>query len=263
MFSMKKTPVEINYFAFCRFLGGLNSSLIKFDSASAMHTGVPVSDMNWAFNEKPLNKKNREDIRTIKEYYSRCNLHFEWWVYPCGQSPGTQRMLQETGLEWFTKKTCMVADLNKPLSDACSRHEMEILPVQDIRGLHVWRETSLNGFEISDYAKEPYNRFVASFEIGPQSPLKLFILYFDKQPVSTSILFRHKNTAGIYYVSTLPAYRNKGCGLKITQAAMKEARHNHFKDIVLQSEPSGINVYKRAGFQECCQAEIYKTVSKR
>jgi predicted N-acetyltransferase YhbS len=59
-------------------------------------------------------------------------------------------------------------------------------------------------------------------------------------------------------VSTLPAYRNKGFGLKITQAAMQTAKESGFKNVILQATPLGAQVYIRAGFKEYCHAEIYK-----
>ncbi len=107
-------------------------------------------------------------------------------------------------------------------------------------------------------AREQYGAFVSSFDLGAQSPQKLFLAYCEGKPVATSLLFTHKNSAGIYYVSTLPAFRNKGFGLKITQAAMQAAKESGFKNVILQATPLGAKVYIRAGFKEYCQAEIYK-----
>jgi ribosomal protein S18 acetylase RimI-like enzyme len=107
-------------------------------------------------------------------------------------------------------------------------------------------------------ARKQYGAFVSSFKLDAQSPQKLFLAYRDEKPVATSLLFRHENTAGIYYVSTIPAYRNKGCGLRITQAAMQSAKKSGFTDVILQATPMGLRIYKRAGFTQYCQAEIYK-----
>jgi predicted acetyltransferase len=107
-------------------------------------------------------------------------------------------------------------------------------------------------------AREQYGAFVFSFDIGDQAPQKLFLAYFDGKPVATSLLFTHKNIAGIYYVATLPAYRNKGFGLNITLAAMQAATESGFRNVILQATPLGAKVYKRAGFKEYCQAEVYR-----
>ena len=156
------------------------------------------------------------------------------------------------------KVPCMAADLNDSISDKQLPDNVTISPVKDKNDLLIWEDISFHGFEMPQRAREQYGAFVSSFDLGAQSPQKLFLAYFDGKPVATSLLFTHKNSAGIYYVSTLPAFRNKGFGLKITQAAMQAAKESGFKNVILQATPLGAKVYIRAGFKEYCQAEIYK-----
>jgi N-acetylglutamate synthase-like GNAT family acetyltransferase len=250
--------IEENFFAVCRYWGSLISSFIQIDSIGALGTGVPVSDINWVFNEKPLNSDSAKDIVDIKKYYKKLSLRFWWWVYPCGQSPENNKTLQDANLELFKKVPCMAATLNDSLLDDSLADEIRVLQVKSKKDLLIWRDVSFEGFEMPDRARKPYGIFVSSFDLDEHSPQKLFIAYYDGKPVATSLLFIHKNTAGIYYVSTLPAYRNKGCGLRITQAAMQSAKKSGFKDVILQATPMGERLYKKIGFKEHCQAEIYK-----
>ncbi|MFZ3055835.1 MAG: GNAT family N-acetyltransferase [Smithella sp.] len=223
-----------------------------------MHTGVAISDINWVWNEKPLKKDDAQAITQIKEYYKNLNLRFWWWVYPRGQSPETARMLQDAGLRLIAKVPCMAADLNNSLSDAKFSENISVIEVKDKSDLFFWEDVSFHGFEMPQRAREKYDTFVSSFNLGTQSPQRLFLACLDGKPVATSLLFTHGKSAGIYYVSTLPDYRNKGCGLSITQAAMQAAMQAGFKDIILQATPMGKKVYTRAGFKEYCRAEIYK-----
>lgn len=219
---------------------------------------MPISDMNWVFNEKPLNHDHVKDIFEIKEYYHRINLRFWWWVYPRGQSSETKRILQDAGLYLFAKVPCLAATLNESLLDDNPTDDIKILQVRSHEDLLNWKNVSFDGFEMPACAREQYDAFISSFTLDDQSPQKLFMAYLDEKPVATSLLFTHKGTAGIYYVSTLPPYRNRGCGLKITQAAMQSAKQSGYVEVVLQATPLGVRVYQRAGFQEYCQAEIYK-----
>ncbi len=219
---------------------------------------MPISDMNWVFNEKPLSHDHVKDIVVIKEYYNKTNLRFWWWVYPRGQSFETKRILQDTGLYLFAKVPCLAATLNKSLLNDNPTDDIKILPVRSHEDLLNWKDVSFDGFGMPSRAREQYGAFIASFRLDDQSPQKLFLAYLDEKPVATSLLFTHKDTAGIYYVSTLPQYRNRGYGLKITQAAMQSAKKSGYGDVILQATPLGARVYKRAGFQEYCQAEIYK-----
>jgi ribosomal protein S18 acetylase RimI-like enzyme len=254
-------PFEENFFAVCRYWGGLNSSLIQAGSIGAMNTGVAISDINWVWNEKPLTNDDAKSIADIKEIYKKLNLRFWWWIYPCGQSPETGSILQNAGLRLIEQVPCMAADLNDSVSDKQIPDNTKISSVQDKNDLLIWEDISFHGFEMPQRAREQYGAFVSSFDLGTQSPQKLFLAYCEGKPVATSLLFTHNHSAGIYYVSTLPAYRNKGLGLIITQAAMQAAKEGGFKDVILQATPLGAKVYARAGFKEYCRAEIYKLLT--
>jgi GNAT superfamily N-acetyltransferase len=250
--------IEENFFAIGRYWGSLNSSLTQAESIWAMNTGVSISDFNWVWNEEPLTNDNAKSIADIKEIYKKLNLRFWWWIYPRGQSMKTTSLLQDAGLRFLEKVPCMAADLSDLQLKRQISNNITISPVKDKNDLLIWADISFHGFEMPESAREQYGTFVSSFDLGGQAPQKLFLAYFDGKPVATSLLFTHKNTAGIYYVSTLPAYRNKGLGLLITLAAMQAAKESGFKNVILQATPLGAIVYKRAGFKECCHADVYR-----
>ena len=258
MYSSAINHIEENFFAVSSYWGSLNNSLKKSDSIWAMSTGVAISDINWTWNEKPLIKENTKSIEEIKEYYKKLNLRFWCWVYPRGQSPETSKLLQDSGFRLYAKVPCMAADLGISLRDNSQTNNIKVIPVQNKSDLVTWTNVSFEGFEMPPRVREQYSTFVSTFNINAESPQKLFIAYLDEKPAATSLLFTNKDTAGIYYVSTVPAYRNKGCGLKVTLAAMQTAKESGFNEIILQATPAGERVYKRAGFKEYCQAEIYK-----
>jgi GNAT superfamily N-acetyltransferase len=250
--------IEENFFAVGSYWGSLNSSLTQVGSIWSMNTGVSISDFNWVWNEKPLTNDNAKSIADIKEIYKKLNLRFWWWLYPSGQSPKTKTILQNAGLRLIEKVPCMAADLNDSSLDKQIPNNITISPVKDKNDLLIWEDLSFQGFEMPQRAREQYGAFVSSFDIGGQAPQKLFLAYFDGKPVATSLLFVHNNTAGIYYVSTLPAYRNKGLGLLITLAAMQAAKESGFRNVILQATPLGAKVYKQAGFKEYCHADVYR-----
>jgi GNAT superfamily N-acetyltransferase len=249
--------IEENFFAVCRYWGSLNSSLMHAGSIGAMNTGVAISDINWVWNEKPLTNDDAKTIADIKKNYQKLNLPFWWWIYPCGQSPETGKMLQNAGLRLVEKVPCMAAELNNPMSDKPIPDNVTISAVQDKNDLLLWEDISFHGFEMPPHAREQYGTFVSSFELNAQSPQKLFLVFYHGKAIATSLLFTHRNSAGIYYVSTLHAYRHKGFGLMITQAAMQVARELGFKDVILQATPLGAQIYRRAGFKEYYRADVY------
>lgn len=250
--------IEENFFAVGRYWGSLNSSLTQAGSICAMNTGIAISDFNWVWNENPLTNKDAKSIADTKEIYKQLYLRFWWWIYPRGQSSKTRTMLQDAGLRLIEKIPCMAADLTNSATEEKIPEHITISQVKDKNDLLVWTDVSFHGFQMLERVREQYGAFVSSFGLGNQAPQRLFLAYFDGKPAATSLLFTHKNTAGIYYVSTLPAYRNKGLGLLITLAAMQAAKESGFKNVILQASPFGVKVYRRMGFKEYCQAEIYK-----
>jgi hypothetical protein len=190
--------IEENFFAVCRYWGSLNSSFIQTGSIGAMNTGVAVSDINWVWNEKPLTSDDAQSIADVKEIYKKLNLRFEWWMYPSGQSQETRSLLQEAGLCLIDKAPCMVADLSNPVSEGQVPENITIATVKDKNDLLIWEDISFHGFEMPQRAREKYGVFVSSFDLGAQSPQKLFLAYLEEKPVATSLLFTHKKTAGIY-----------------------------------------------------------------
>jgi len=63
--------------------------------------------------------------------------------------------------------------------------------------------------------------------------------------------------AGIYNVGTVPEARGKGIGAAITLAPLLEARSRGYKIAILHASELGYSVYRRLGFQDYCQMNIY------
>ncbi|MBN1473888.1 MAG: GNAT family N-acetyltransferase [Syntrophaceae bacterium] len=250
--------VKNNYFAVGRYWGRLNSSFLQKGSICSMHTGVAISDFNWAWNEKPLDNSDIKSVEDIKEFYRQQKLRFWWWVYPRYDSSQTKEILENAGMRLITQIPCMAADLHVEFLEEKILAPITIAEVKDQGDLSVWADISFRGFQMPERAREQYNDFVLSFTRGSQAAQKLLLACWDGRPVATSLLFMNKDTAGIYYVATLPEYRNRGLGFYVTLAAMRAAKDAGYDNIILQATPAGAKVYRRIGFQEICQAKIYK-----
>jgi predicted acetyltransferase len=128
---------------------------------------------------------------------------------------------------------------------------------KDARELKIWEDISFVGFEMPQETKKQYNKFVASFDLSESSPQKLFLAQWMGQPVATALLFLQSNAAGIYFVTTLAEYRNKGIALALILGSIKYAKTSGYKYCVLQSSKKGLDVYLQACFKEYCRADVY------
>jgi ribosomal protein S18 acetylase RimI-like enzyme len=249
--------IENNFFAIGRYWGGFNSGIINAQSFWAMNTGVNTADLNWVWNEQPLAADNTKQIIKIKNYYKKLVLPFWWWVYPSGQSSTIREMLPAQGIKFLMAIPCMAVDLSSWKVKQDTSSAIAVSSVENRTDVSLWEMISFAGFEMDSETQTQYHNFIASFDISGKAPQKLFIAHYDGVPVASALLFFYQDTAGIYFVSTLPAYRRKGIGLALTLATMHYARQSGFKYCILQSSESGLNVYKQAGFKEYCRADIY------
>ena len=253
--------IEQNFFAIGRYWGTLNSKFFQAQYISAMSTGIPVADLNWVWNEMPLVPQDSDNIANIEKFYRQLNLPFWWWIYPSGQGGRSRTFFESNGLRYLTKIPCLAIDLTLIPTATQSISEVCVSLVKNHHDLALWEKLSFAGFEFADNSTIPYHHFVASFDITEQSPQKLFLAYLDGFPVASSMLFMNGDTAGIYFVSTLPAYRGRGIGLTLTNYTMLYAKKSGLNLCVLQASELGFNVYIRAGFSRYCDADVY-TVSQ-
>lgn len=70
----------------------------------------------------------------------------------------------------------------------------------------------------------------------------------DGVPVTTALLSRHGDTAGVYNVATLEGHRGKGYGAAATWAVVTEGARRGCTHSVLQSSDAGHPVYRAMGF---------------
>jgi GNAT superfamily N-acetyltransferase len=249
--------IENNFFAIGCYWGKFNSSIRGDEGICSMNTGIDVADLNWTWNEKPLVAKDAKTVNLIKRNYKELKLPFWWWVYPCGQSKKTKEILQKEGFNYLEAIPCLAVDVSKIPIAVQKSENIEISFVKDERELKIWEDISFKGFKMPQKARKQYKKFVESFDLSESSPQKLFLAYWLGQPVATALLFLQSNTAGIYFVTTLAASRNKGIAGALILTSMKYAKTSGYKYCVLQSSKEGLNVYLQAGFKEYCRADVY------
>lgn len=249
--------IEENFFAVSQYWGSINNALRRLYSVGAMSIGVNIADMNWAWNEAPLELQEKDIVNEIISFYRLLKKPFWWWVFPCGQSLSSKELLRSTGFRQISRMTCMEASLKEEERFLNPPSNITIRQVTNEDERCLWERTSFIGFGMPKRTQNQYHSFVSSFDLNTYSPQKLFIAYWKNIPAATSLLFINNNTAGLYYVATIPSQRKKGCALSLTERVMSEARQLKCSTITLQSTNMGLNIYKRAGFKEMCKADIY------
>lgn len=87
---------------------------------------------------------------------------------------------------------------------------------------------------------------------------KCFVAKNKGEILATSFLYLNKDIAGIYFVATAKAYRNRGIGKLITMAPLIFAKERGYRLAILQASPLGEIIYKKIGFKEYCKLGRYQ-----
>jgi predicted acetyltransferase len=93
-------------------------------------------------------------------------------------------------------------------------------------------------------------------QVELRDALKLFVGYVNGKSVCTAGLFL-TDCAGVFDMSTKLAQRKKGYGTAIFYRALEEATSLGFEVSVLQSSPDSLNIYKKFGFSEVANFNVW------
>ena len=94
-----------------------------------------------------------------------------------------------------------------------------------------------------------------AFALDPD--IKLFVGSVGGIDVSAAGYSRSGNTAVLWGVATLEAYRGRGHGDAVSREALRHAAARGCTNAALRSGPKSIPVYERIGFRYVCQHRTY------
>lgn len=161
------------------------------------------------------------------------------------------------GMKQINRWTGMAihADDYKPLPGKNEMHS--ILEVHNTDTLHDW----INVVNNSLFNSTTLETAIVE-KLYMRGPLKLYLGYENKFPVSTSMSFEAGSTAGLYMIATMENFRRKGWGAVLTRYAMEKCFQNNIRMVILHASAMGEPVYRKIGFKECCKFGILWMVGK-
>ena len=195
---------------------------------------------------------------SVMQYYLHKKLPMAWWIGPFSNAyEDLENNMLGAGFVHDELDIGMYCDLDQ--------YNLEPYPIPEILTI---KECSSDK-HFTDFGNvlasifEPTCEHVKNFykkisSIPDQSRqnLRLFIGYVNDRPVSTAGVFITQ-MAGIYDISTHPEMQKKGYGSAMFYTALKFALDSGFKKIVLQASVDGLGIYKRFGFEEICEFNVW------
>jgi ribosomal protein S18 acetylase RimI-like enzyme len=188
--------------------------------------------------------------------YAERNLPLLWWTNPSSTPPEIGRHLISAGFVHHGELAGMAMDLNE-LVDEAYPDDLVIEPAVGTIAQQNFAQTLCQAFDTPQALVEPMIEQSLAMDYGPGGPLVNYIGFLDGQPVTTASLYLESGVAGIYNVSTLPAYRGRGFGTAVTLAPLLEAKKRGYRFSVLHSSSMAISLYRRLGFKTYCYFHQY------
>ncbi len=210
-------------------------------------SGVKYAPCNGVIDKSGELKEH--EIDDIIDQFRNVKLPFLWW--------GGSQLLESKGLHFSGHFKGICLDLNRPVSTEQPKIEsLEVKPTATLQELNDFTNILATNFEL---APDVAQQLMKVLEIAQQKEnLVNLVAYVNGVPVGTITLFLG-TIAGIWNLSILPDYRNKGIGMALTRAAIKVAKQREYDHMmaVLMPQGSAWNLCATLGCGEVCDIPCY------
>lgn len=182
---------------------------------------------------------------------------FTVWLTPEALRSDLPERLTDAGFAPAEAEEGMALDLDRDIEVRAS--ELDICRVSTPEAFaDLAMNLAANG-DPPDVQVLNYYRLAAENLLEYQA-LVFFTGYAEGEPATTLQMCLHRNTAGLYSMSTLAAYRGRGYARAILVHALNWAREQGMTRAVLQASEDGEPVYRKLGFEDVGRYEEWQPV---
>ncbi len=198
-------------------------------------------------------------IETVRQYFRARHVNeMGWSVGHNCQPPEMGTYLEQQGFSRLEEETIGLA---LPVASVQGKQEeiadLEICEIKDLAGLELIKRQEIEGFGSSEEMAQQYHDMYAGVGFGSGTSWRHFGGWLNGEPVTAASLLLHAGVAGIYGVSTLPAFRRRGIGRALVWHVLAYVRQLGYEVVVLSSTPMSERIYRRLGFVEHTRIQHY------
>jgi ribosomal protein S18 acetylase RimI-like enzyme len=234
------------------------SEVYDGEDVSYCFTDIPFTPCNVVFNARLEPDKVDGTIVSIIGKARTRGVPIRWYICDDSEPKDLGKTLLDHGFTSFDRATPLMAtDLYKLKGETTVPSRLEIIEVKGITDLKTWSQVATEGFGgTPENEKVNFRWFTTIRERG--LPMHFYLAFLDGRPAATSQLVPAEGVAGIFYVATLPEFRNRGIGYAATLHACEAGREIGYRIATLQASPMGEPVYRRMGFIKCGEVWAYQ-----
>jgi GNAT superfamily N-acetyltransferase len=231
---------------------------IEHDGIVILNTGIHSGDMNGVFKGHTHSDDIVESVEYAIRYFMKKQIPYYWWVGKYRNS-NLQTILEDAGYEHVADLPVMVADL-ETIPKVEKIPEIKCKTVTNKKELEDWIKISAQCIETDERSGKEYMDYCLDYDIKENSKQVLHIAYWDGVPAASCLTFKGTDVATLYFIATLPEFRNRGLGRTITLHAMRQAKDAGYLLAGLQATSQGISLYENLGFTTISNEYIYALV---
>ncbi|MCY1139399.1 GNAT family N-acetyltransferase [Actinoplanes sp. Pm04-4] len=172
-----------------------------------------------------------------------------WWVGE-DSDPGTAEALRSLGARQLTRMPVMVAEV----AAAPVVPEPSGVVIEEARDITEFVTAYAKALGIPD---EAVLRAAEREKTFGHTVLRLAARLPDGPIAGTAEAYLSDGLVTLYFVGTQPPFRRRGIGAALTQAVLRHAAVRGIPMAALTSTPVALPVYRRLGFTEVSQYELF------
>jgi len=219
------------------------------DDLVITNCGISVPFFNTVFT--PTQRIiTKQDIAVAKDYFLKVGKSFQFCVHE-PWSEQSASLLEEHG---FVLETVLPGmSFSDTVELPINTDVLTVIQPSTEAELSQYLSLISEAYDLPEWlAKQILNvDFIA------EQNVHLYLALVDGIPVSTSMLVNTPEVAGIYWVATGKAERQKGYGELVTWHAVREALKQGYSSVILQASAMGEPIYQRMGFETICRYQLW------
>lgn len=200
-------------------------------------------------------------IASVVERFRSRDTQFFWVVHPSATPLDLDERLAAHGLQPVERMNCMSLELDgwegPPPPD-----NVAFVEVVDDSGLRAYTDLTMQYWEIPDDERELVAEIHRFWGPG-RAPGHRYLAVRNGEPIAKAYLSLAgpSGVGSIYGMSVVPAARGSGVAGGLTTTLLERAKGAGCDRAVLHSTDMAVGVYRRAGFVDSCQIQVFATAS--
>ena len=167
-------------------------------------------------------------------------------IMPDTKPENLAQILSEKGFIINDKDPCMVLYLDNYNDRKTEKIDFSVIKITEKSQLAEWLNIlNIALFECEFINLEQLNGLLYLNNVN------FYLGLLGGKPISTCMTITEDDTSVLEMVATLKEYRRKGYASALIEKALMDLKQKDIKSVSLRSEPDGVGVYKKLGFNEC------------